>query len=459
MKAAVILAAGDGTKVVPYQQTRQKAALPVCNVPLIRRLADDLRSLGIERLVVVIGHLGQQVRHALGGLEGVVFVEQAQRGGTAQAALQALDRLDREDGAFLLAYGDIACARENIAKLLDDFKASGAEAAALVQPLGDERALDWLCASVSGQRLDGVSGHVRSASHRLCGVYALRRSAGDYLQRNPGIFRHVSVGGMPPIESEVAESVQLMIEEGKEILAVPTVDFFVDVDKPWHILDANRRAADYIFRNLEADRIHPSARISKKAELGGRVVIGENSVIGDGVQTEGPIWIGRDTSITRGATVGGSTVIGDDCRLFQYCEVGGGSVIGDHCRIGHGAEFSGVMFDRVCAYHYCEIAGVVGSAADIGAATVCGTLRFDDEKQVIRIKDRPERPARGGSCAYIGDYCRTGVGAILMPGCRVGPYSLVGPGVVVYDEVPANTMVLLKQELVEKPWGPEKYGW
>ena len=44
MKAAVILAAGDGTKIVPYQLTRQKAALPACNVPLVRRLAEVVRA-------------------------------------------------------------------------------------------------------------------------------------------------------------------------------------------------------------------------------------------------------------------------------------------------------------------------------------------------------------------------------------------------------------------------------
>ena len=458
MKAAVVLAAGDGTKIVPFQQTRQKAALPACNVPLVRRLADDLLALGIERLVVVVGHLGQQVMHALGGLRGVVFVPQDRPQGTARAALQALGYLEQEE-EFLLVYGDIACARENIAKLLDGFKSSGAEAAALVQPLGDERGLDWLCAHVSGQRLTGVSGHPRHAHNRLCGVYALRKSAWDYLRRNPGIFRHVRVGGMPPVEAEVAESVQLMVEEGKEVLAVETSDFFVDVDKPWHILEANRRIADYLFRSLNEDRIHPTARISDKAKLGGHVVIGENSVIGEGVEIEGAISVGRNSRITRGAIVGGGVVVGDDCGLMEYCSVDGRSVIGEHCYIGHCAEFSGVMFDRVCLSHYCEISGVVGSAADIGAATVCGTLRFDDDEQVIRIKGRPERPDHGGSCSYIGDYCRTGVNATLMPGCRIGPYSLVGPNVVVYDEVAPNTMVLLKQELIEKPWGPERYGW
>ena len=60
---------------------------------------------------------------------------------------------------------------------------------------------------------------------------------------------------------------------------------------------------------------------------------------------------------------------------------------------------------------------------------------------------------------YMGDYSRTGVNAMLMPGCKVGCYSCVGPGVIAYEDVPSRTVVLVKQELTTRPWGPEKYGW
>ena len=46
-----------------------------------------------------------------------------------------------------------------------------------------------------------------------------------------------------------------------------------------------------------------------------------------------------------------------------------------------------------------------------------------------------------------------------MPGRRIGVYSVVGPGVLLYDDLPDRTMVTAKQELVTRPWGPERYGW
>ena len=120
---------------------------------------------------------------------------------------------------------------------------------------------------------------------------------------------------------------------------------------------------------------------------------------------------------------------------------------------------SGVLFDKVYLYHYCEMSGIFGTATDIGAATVCGTLRFDDGDTAHKINGRYETPTYGANATYMGEYCRTGVNAIIMPGRKIGSYSVVGAGVVLNEDVPSKTMISVKQELVKKPWGPERYGW
>jgi bifunctional UDP-N-acetylglucosamine pyrophosphorylase/glucosamine-1-phosphate N-acetyltransferase len=118
-----------------------------------------------------------------------------------------------------------------------------------------------------------------------------------------------------------------------------------------------------------------------------------------------------------------------------------------------------VALDGSYLYHYCEIYGVLGARVDIGAATVCGTLRFDDGETLHRVLGRPERPLTGANASYLGDYSRTGVNATLMPGVRVGAYSCVGAGVVLYEDLPSRELVLVRQELARRPWGPERYGW
>ena len=464
MDTAIVLAAGLGRKVWPYGEFRQKCTIPVANKPIVRRVVENLLAAGCQRIVVVVGHHAQQVRGALADIPNIVFVTQHSLDGTVSAVLTAREHL--EDQPYLVVYGDTVTTAENLRNFISAFRSNNVEAAALVQPLGDEDASDWLCAGIgttdvengSVFKLNGIEGHPRGGSHRLCGVYAFESCATPYLLRNPGIVTRVPVGGMPPPESEIAQSLQLMVDDGRTVLAVETADFFVDVDKPWHVLEANNRCVDYLAKQVTADHIEAGAKISDAAEINGHVVLGKNSVIGPRVVVNGTLIAGANNNITNGAILHGNIFVGDQCRISDYCDVGS-SAIGNRCIIGHGAEMAGVLFDKVYLYHYCEMSGVFGCATDIGAATVCGTLRFDDKDTPIQVEGRYEVPPYGANATYMGDYCRTGVNAIIMPGRRIGSYSVVGPGVILYDDVPSKTMVMAKQELITKPWGPERYGW
>ncbi len=67
--------------------------------------------------------------------------------------------------------------------------------------------------------------------------------------------------------------------------------------------------------------------------------------------------------------------------------------------------------------------------------------------------------SQAANAVYLGDYTRTGVNTIIMPGVKVGPYSVIGAGVILNEDLPNNSLIYVKQELVRKSWGPEKYGW
>jgi bifunctional UDP-N-acetylglucosamine pyrophosphorylase/glucosamine-1-phosphate N-acetyltransferase len=457
VRTAVVLAAGHGRRMWPYNEVRPKATLPVLNTPLIARLLDSLVAAGIGRTVVVVGYREQRVRHALAGREGLAFVRQESPRGTAAAVLEALPLID--DPAFLVVHGDLLLDHVDLRSLLDAFSHGGALLAALVRPLGDEDGRNWLCASVADGRLTGIVGHSAGGEHRLCGAYVLGRAAIPYLEANPGLMTHVPVGGMPPIEAELAESVAAMVDVGLAIPAVTATGTFVDLDKPWHILEANAAAIRAAASDLAGAQVAAGARISDGADIQGPVVLEEGARIGARTLVQGPLWVGRDTVIENGPILGPGVVIGARCRVANYCQIGGGTTIGPLGVVDHCVEVSGVTMDRVYLSHYMEFWGVIGSAVDLGAATVCGNLRFDDGQTVHRVLGRGETPRHGANAAYLGDYCRTGVNAILMPGVKVGPYSCVGPGAVVYEDVPSNTLLLVRQELVRKDWGPDRYGW
>src|SRR5512145_1756946 len=100
---AIILAAGAGTRIWPFNEVRNKCAVSVANVPNVRRLADSAREIGITRLVAALGAHPGSVRSALFGLN-VEYVTPPGDSGTAGALLEALKGVD--DERFLVVYGD-----------------------------------------------------------------------------------------------------------------------------------------------------------------------------------------------------------------------------------------------------------------------------------------------------------------------------------------------------------------
>lgn len=457
IRSAVVLAAGAGSRLWPYAVVRQKAAFPIGNVPVVRRLVEDLAALGIERIVVVVGHGEASVRAALRlSPTAVEYVRQPQANGSAGAAYLGAKILQED---CLIVAGDVLTARANLDALVAAWNSGDLPAVALVQRLGQERPQDWLVAQVSDGLVRGVMGHPREGEYRLAGIYALSADAIGYLRDNPGIMHQVPVGGMPPLDSEIAQSLQTMLDDGKEVGAVEAKEYLVDLDKPWHILQANARLIDAMKRAPFETIVPTSSKIHDGAEIEGRVVLGENCTIGNRVVVRGDLWLADGAQVLNGAIIDGSAIIGPGTIVRDYCQIGGHSTLGARGVYGHGAEFDGVALDTVYCYHYCEIWGVAGEAVDFGAATVCGNLRFDDGGTTWRIKGRPESPGGLSNAAYFGDFCRTGVNAIIMPGRRIGVYGVVGAGVVAYEDVPDRQMVTLKQELVTRPWGPDRYGW
>lgn len=457
IKTAIVLCAGKGTKVWPFGETRPKAILPIANVPLVRRIIDGLSTAGVKRTIVVVGHREGQVRQTLSEPTGVEFVSAPDAPGTAQAVKAALGLIDED--AFLVVYGDIVTADANYRRVCEALGGSDAAVAALVTPLGSEQPQDWLCARVSEGHVTQILGHPRGGvTHRLCGVYAMTRQVIPYVERNPGVMTSIPLGVMPPDEAELAQSVQDAVDGGLKILAVEAQGYFVDVDKPWHIVQANNAVMSEMFGKLQGNQIAPSAEISPQARVEGNVVLGDNSRIGPNVLVRGNLWVGKDTVIDNGAIVKGNTLIGDNCRVEHYCTTSG--VLGHQTRIGHCSEVSGIVFGNFNT-HSLQFSGVVGYGTDLGAGTNCGTLRFDDRTWGVQtVKGRKEFLQTAANTIYIGDYCRTGVNCTIMPGCKVGPGSVIGSGVVLNEDVPSRTLVYLEQQLVRKEWrGPEVYGW
>ena len=66
-------------------------------------------------------------------------------------------------------------------------------------------------------------------------------------------------------------------------------------------------------------------------------------------------------------------------------------------------------------------------------------------KYIEEIKDEIEDSGRRKLGVIIGDFVKTGINSSFSPGVKIGSNSTIGSNVLLYEDVPSNTRVLLKQ--------------
>ncbi len=101
--AVVILAAGKGTRM---KSDRAKVLHALASRPLLIHVLDTAVALDPQRVVVVVGHQAEEVKHACAN-RPIEFVEQTEQLGTGHAVLQAQTILEDFEGDVLILCGDM----------------------------------------------------------------------------------------------------------------------------------------------------------------------------------------------------------------------------------------------------------------------------------------------------------------------------------------------------------------
>ena len=86
---AVILAAGEGSRMHPLTYTRPKVMLPIANKPILEHLLIEASKAGIKEFVFIVGYHDEQVRKFFGSGEkwgvSIGYCAQRKQLGTADA--------------------------------------------------------------------------------------------------------------------------------------------------------------------------------------------------------------------------------------------------------------------------------------------------------------------------------------------------------------------------------------
>jgi dTDP-glucose pyrophosphorylase len=142
VERAVLLAAGRGKRLSPLTDRVPKPLLSLAGRPLLEYLLLHLRAAGVRKVLIVIGHLGEQIREHFGDGRGldvdIDYREQSIPNGTGAAALLARDFVG--SSPFFLGWGDILAARHEYARLLEKFRQDDPDALLLLEKVRDPSA-------------------------------------------------------------------------------------------------------------------------------------------------------------------------------------------------------------------------------------------------------------------------------------------------------------------------------
>ena len=230
---AIIPVAGRGKRLRPHTHTQPKVLMNVAGKPILAYILDDLRNLGVEEIVLVVGYLAEKVEEFVRERYPfrAHFVYQDEPMGNGHAVYLAREYLV---DPTLIIFGDTVVHADLRAATALGYSAIG------VHRVADPRAFGVV--ELNG---DGTVRHlwekpvVPPSDLAAVGVYMIQRAA----PFREALERLVNGHHMTNGEYWLADALQIMIESGEKLKTFP-VDQWYDCGTPEALLKANRALLD-----------------------------------------------------------------------------------------------------------------------------------------------------------------------------------------------------------------------
>jgi bifunctional UDP-N-acetylglucosamine pyrophosphorylase/glucosamine-1-phosphate N-acetyltransferase len=392
----LVLAAGQGKRMA---SARPKVMHTLAGRPLLRHVLDAVAELEPNRVHVVVGHQGSQVKAAIA--DDVVWVEQREQKGTGDAVRQALPGV-ADDALVLVVYGDVPLISAR--SLGSCVQAASSGAVALISAeLEDPGQLGRIVRDAGGEIRGIVEFADASAAERALreinsGILAApRRLLAPLLDR---IGPDNAQG-----EYYLTDIVALAVADGVPVKGLTVAD-------PVEVRGINDRAELAALERLCQRRIVTqlmTAGVSvadpERVDVRGRVSAGQDCYLDVNVVLEGDVSLGhgvylgpgvvvRDASLGDGTRVEAYTVIdgsrvGANCVLGPFARLRPGTELAERVKIGNFVETKkAVLGPGTKAPHLTYLGdATVGADCNVGAGTI--TCNYDGvDKHPTSIGDR-----------------------------------------------------------------------
>lgn len=420
---AIILAGGAGNRSYPLGVNRPKAMFPLHGKPLVGWVLEALAAAGVGEAVIVTGPGEGGIRAALGAAAFGVrlnYATQAEPRGQADALRSAraaagagpvlvLNANDLYDPAVLAA----------LAARLDD----GHDVVLVGRRTAEPERFGIM-------RFEADAGGGAAIGRRLAGV--VEKPARDAAPSDiavvgvygfgPAIWAALDATPDGPADDAFERAYSRLITAGRSDW-LPYDGPFASFKHPWDPL----ALSDLLFERHRRRAIDPTARVSDLAVIDGDVVLSAGVRVFEHAVIRGPAYLGPGCIVGNGALVRG------------------GVSLGAHCVVGFRTEISHSVFGDHTWTHMNYVGdSIVGDNCSFGAGTITANLRFDEGPIRVAVGDDRLSTGRHYFGIVMADDCRTGCNAVLLPGRKIGPNSIVGAGVVLDRDLGPGKMALLE---------------
>ena len=386
---AIILAAGEGTHLSPFSETRPISMIGVAGRTMLDNTFGLLKSAGINDIFIVVRHkkdklierLQQQDHNGL----NLHYVEQKRKLGIGNAVMQIKNKISPGE-YFLLLYGDTLTAENIFSKVEQSFHSFKCPVASICLPPSNQMFGNvFLNARMEITKIVEKPKGNNLGNYVLSGVFILPAS----------FFKLLESSG------NSMEKALKKVVAGEGLRASMWEDEWLDVVYPWEILTANKMIMD----SWQESSITKTATLEANVTLQGIVRIEAGAIIKSGAVLEGPCCIGEGSYIGNNSLIRSYTSVGKNCKVGSGVELKN-CVVMDNSQIGR-LSFVGDS--------------VLGENVDMGAG--CMTVNRTVDWKPISVKNG-KRPMGTGMTklgAFLGDGVVVGAGNTLQPGMVVAP--------------------------------------
>jgi len=394
VRTAVVLAAGEGTRLRPLTRNRPKPMLPAANRPILEHVLDALVDAGIDRIAVVVGYHRERVQEYFGPSYRDVpleYVLQEKQLGSGHALLQARDVIE---GPLVAVNGDRIIEPDAV-RQVSEAQTAGDVPAAMAY-IERPSARNYGAVTVQDRHLEEIVEKPETDAYRLinAGIYAF----------GPEIFDLIEATDRQEGELGLPDTIAHIMARDR-VRAVKIGGLWVDATFPWDLLEM-------------ASEVLARGRVSEPQRTDG-VWIDQNAQVSDDAILQPPVVVGPDCEVAAGAVLGPKTALGRNVTVGANATVER-AVLDDDVRVDPGAT----VLDAVLGQDVTLGAGVVvpGGPGDVRI----GREIHEDQALGAVLADR----ATAEGCVSF------------TPGTLVGPSATIRTGVVASGTVPEGAEVV-----------------